>query len=79
MMMEENRGPDLEETLKTRLYDLERRRYLNARWWRNLNRWMNPLGLVIVAIIVCSVAHLSMASTNIPQITLAVVGSTVGF
>ncbi|KAL4926496.1 putative serine-rich protein [Aspergillus undulatus] len=63
MMMEENRGPELEVTLKARLYDLERRRHLNARWWRNLNRWMNPLGLVIVAII----------------ITLAVVGTTVGF
>ncbi|KAL3457843.1 hypothetical protein BJX64DRAFT_268131 [Aspergillus heterothallicus] len=63
MMMEENRGPELEATLKMRLYDLERRRYLNARWWRNLNRWMNPLGLVIITII----------------ITLAVVGTTVGF
>ncbi|KAL2855508.1 hypothetical protein BJY01DRAFT_3352 [Aspergillus pseudoustus] len=63
MMMEENSGPDLEATLKMRLYDLERRRYLNARWWRNLNRWMNPLGLVIITII----------------ITLSVVGTTVGF
>ncbi|KAL3448598.1 hypothetical protein BJX65DRAFT_66192 [Aspergillus insuetus] len=63
MMMEENRGPELEATLKMRLYDLERRRYLNARWWRNLNRWMNPLGLVILTII----------------ITLGVVGTTVGF
>ncbi|KAL2815896.1 hypothetical protein BJX63DRAFT_388737 [Aspergillus granulosus] len=63
MMMEENCGPELEATLKMRLYDLERRRYLNARWWRNLNRWMNPLGLVIITII----------------ITLAVVGTTVGF
>ncbi|KAL4801699.1 hypothetical protein BDV18DRAFT_148590 [Aspergillus unguis] len=53
MIMEENRGPEGEATLKMRLYDLERRRYMNARWWRNLNRWMNPLGLVIAAIIVC--------------------------
>ncbi|KAL4871997.1 hypothetical protein BDV12DRAFT_4685 [Aspergillus spectabilis] len=63
MMMEENRGLELEATLKMRLYDIERRRYLNARWWRNLNRWMNPLGLVIITII----------------ITLAIVGTTVGF
>jgi hypothetical protein len=54
MMMEENRVPELEATLKMRLYDLECRRYLNARWWRNLNRWMNPLGLVILTIIVGS-------------------------
>ncbi|KAL5047855.1 hypothetical protein BDW71DRAFT_36434 [Aspergillus fruticulosus] len=63
MMMEENQGPELEATLKMRLYDIERRRHLNARWWRNLNRWMNPLGIVIIAIV----------------ITLAVVGTTVGF
>jgi hypothetical protein len=59
MMMEENGGPELEATLKMRLYDLERRRYLNARWWRNLNRWMNPLGLVIITIIVCPVTLVS--------------------
>ncbi|KAL2828290.1 hypothetical protein BDW59DRAFT_52667 [Aspergillus cavernicola] len=63
MMMEENRGHQLEVTLKMRLHELERRRYLNARWWRNLNRWMTPLGLVIISII----------------ITLTVVGTTVGF
>ncbi|KAL4899713.1 hypothetical protein BDW74DRAFT_108663 [Aspergillus multicolor] len=62
MVMEENSAPELEATLKMRLHDLERKRYLNARWWRNLNRWMNPLGLVIIAIV----------------ITLAVVGTTVG-
>ncbi|KAI9371693.1 hypothetical protein BJX61DRAFT_534602 [Aspergillus egyptiacus] len=63
VMMEENRGPELEVTLKMRLYDLERRRHLNARWWRNLNRWMTALGLVIITVI----------------ITLAIVGTTVGF
>ncbi|KAL5332346.1 hypothetical protein BJX70DRAFT_393050 [Aspergillus crustosus] len=61
--MEENRGPELETTLRMRLHDLERRKYLNARWWRNLNRWMNPLCLVIITII----------------ITLAIVGTTMGF
>ncbi|OJZ86195.1 hypothetical protein ASPFODRAFT_135612 [Aspergillus luchuensis CBS 106.47] len=53
----------LEMTLRMRLFDLETRRHENARWWRNLNRWMNPLGLVIITIVV----------------TLAVVGTTVGF
>lgn len=65
--MEENQGPDLEATLKMRLYDLERRRYLNARWWRNLNRWMNPLGLVIIAIVVCAATRWSLIPTNIPR------------
>ncbi|RLL95575.1 hypothetical protein CFD26_102198 [Aspergillus turcosus] len=61
-VLDEN-GPELEMALKMRLHELARRRYANARWWRNLNRWMSPLGLVIIAIVV----------------TLAVVGSTVGF
>ncbi|KAH1304041.1 hypothetical protein KXV78_000106 [Aspergillus fumigatus] len=61
-VLDEN-GPELEMALKMRLHELGRRRYENARWWRNLNRWMTPLGLVIIAIV----------------ITLAVVGSTVGF
>ena len=45
-------GPQLEFALQVRLFDISRRRYENARWWRNLNRWMTPLGLVIITIIV---------------------------
>ncbi|PKY06867.1 putative serine-rich protein [Aspergillus campestris IBT 28561] len=63
MILEEDTDSELESTLRMRLFDVERRRYENARWWRNLNRWMNPLGLVILTIV----------------ITLAVVGTTVGF
>lgn len=55
--------PDTDVALQTRLYDLERRRHDNARWWRNLNRWMTPLGIIIITIIV----------------VLAAVGTTVGF
>ncbi|PYH98891.1 hypothetical protein BO71DRAFT_13647 [Aspergillus ellipticus CBS 707.79] len=62
-VVEEDVENQLEMTLRLRLRDLERKRYENARWWRNLNRWMNPLGLVIITIV----------------ITLAVVGTTVGF
>ncbi|BDD61861.1 hypothetical protein MPDQ_005968 [Monascus purpureus] len=54
---------DLERALKVRTYDIEQRRYENARWWRNLNRVMIPLGIVIIALI----------------ITLAVVGTKLGF
>lgn len=43
---------DLERALKVRTYDIEQRRYENARWWRNLNRVMIPLGIVIIALIV---------------------------
>ncbi|BCR89030.1 putative serine-rich protein [Aspergillus chevalieri] len=55
--------PASEVTLQARLYDLERRRHDNARWWRNLNRWMVPVGIIIITIIVA----------------LAAVGTTVGF
>ncbi|KAB8243305.1 hypothetical protein F9C07_2093518 [Aspergillus flavus] len=63
MILQEDSEPGREKTLQMRVLDLERKRYENARWWRNLNRWMIPLGLVIITII----------------ITLAVVGTKVGF
>jgi hypothetical protein len=45
---------DVEMALETQLWNLQRRRYNNARWWRNLNRWMISLGVVIIVIIVSS-------------------------
>ncbi|KAE8349707.1 hypothetical protein BDV28DRAFT_56130 [Aspergillus coremiiformis] len=63
MTLEGDSEPGREKTLQMRVLDLERKRHENARWWRNLNRWMNPLGLLIIAIV----------------ITLAVVGTKVGF
>lgn len=53
--------PETEVALQARLYDLERRRHDNARWWRNLNRWMTPLGLAIVTIIV---SHLHLVESQ---------------
>ena len=38
---------DVESALETQLMSLHQRRYENARWWRNLNRWMVSLGVVI--------------------------------
>lgn len=43
---------DVEKALESQLVDLQQRRYDNARWWRNLNRWMISLGVVIIVIIV---------------------------
>jgi hypothetical protein len=60
MILEEDSEPGREKTLQMRVLDLERKRYENARWWRNLNRWMNPLGLLIITIIV---GNQSSAST----------------
>ena len=52
MILQEDTEPGREKTLQMRVLDLERKRYENARWWRNLNRWMIPLGLVIITIVV---------------------------
>ncbi|KAJ5358504.1 uncharacterized protein N7496_010917 [Penicillium cataractarum] len=54
---------DVEMALESQLISLQRRRHENARWWRNLNRWMISLGVVIIVII----------------IALAVIGTTTGF
>jgi hypothetical protein len=58
-----NVDDDVEMALETQLIALQRRRHENARWWRNLNRWMTSLGVVIIVII----------------IALAVIGTTTGF
>lgn len=49
-MLESN--DDLEMALEMQLMSMQQRRYDNARWWRNLNRWMISLGVVIIIIIV---------------------------
>lgn len=33
---------------------MDEARYESAKWWRNLNRWMCLVGLLIIATIVCS-------------------------
>jgi hypothetical protein len=43
---------DVEMALESQLIALQRRRHENARWWRNLNRWMISLAVVIIVIIV---------------------------
>jgi hypothetical protein len=49
--------------IQNRVLNDEKRRYENALWWRRLNRFMIPPGIVIFIVI----------------ITLAVVGTKVGF
>lgn len=43
---------DVEMAIESQLLSLQQRRYDNARWWRNLNRWMISLGVVIIVIVV---------------------------
>lgn len=53
---------DVEMALESQLLSLQQQRYDNARWWRNLNRWMISLGVVIIVIIV-STFHLNLFRT----------------
>ena len=73
--------PQSELAHRIRLFDTLRRRHDNARWWRNLNRWMTPLGVAIIVIVVGPSAHVGPGASSLTglQITLAAVGTTTGF
>jgi hypothetical protein len=51
-MMVNESDSDVEAALEAQCMNLQQRRHDNARWWRNLNRWMISLGMVIIVIIV---------------------------
>lgn len=74
---------DVEAALESQLMALQRRRHENARWWRNLNRWMISLGVVIIIVIVsvpcANHAPRTFFTHNSHQIVLAVIGTTTGF
>ncbi|KAL2007248.1 hypothetical protein VTN00DRAFT_8686 [Thermoascus crustaceus] len=59
---QDSRGADVERGFQDKVSEFEERRYENARWWRNVNRCMVPLGVGIMIVI----------------IVLAVVGTTAG-
>lgn len=40
--------------VQLRIAEYEARRYQNARWWRNVNRVMIPIGAAIIGVIVCA-------------------------
>ncbi|QSS50383.1 serine-rich protein [Histoplasma capsulatum var. duboisii H88] len=44
--------PDLEHAFNSRVVLVDEVRHANARWWRNVNRFMSPLGLAIIVIVV---------------------------
>ncbi|KKZ68110.1 hypothetical protein EMCG_06220 [[Emmonsia] crescens] len=44
--------PDLEHAFNSRVVLVDEVRRANARWWRNVNRVMSPVGLVIITIVV---------------------------
>jgi hypothetical protein len=44
---------------------IDEKRFENAKWWRNLNRWMSVVGFLIIAAIVCFPLRLSSTFTDI--------------
>jgi hypothetical protein len=51
-MMVNESDSDVEAALEAQCMNLQQRSHDNARWWRNLNRWMISLGVVITVVIV---------------------------
>jgi hypothetical protein len=66
---------DVENDYSRQFGPLDEARYENARWWRNLNRCMSVVGVVIIVVVVCLLSRLLECHTNNVQIVLAVVGT----
>lgn len=45
-------GSDVERAINERVALKDELVYENARWWRNLNRCLSPLGIAIITVIV---------------------------
>lgn len=75
-------GLTLQEQLDRQTAIREEIRYANLRWWRNLNRFMSIVGLVVIAINVSyddlRISRYDGKLTG-SQITLAVIGTRRGF
>ena len=48
-----NESQDLEASLAHRINLVDEIRYENARWWRNLNRFMCFVGVAVIVLVVC--------------------------
>lgn len=63
LSMQEGASAEIGTAVFGRVAEYETRRYQNARWWRNLNRWMCPLGIAVIVIVV-SVSPSSLDSSH---------------
>jgi len=54
-------------------------RFESAKWWRNLNRWMSIVGLLIIAAVVCSPTYIGRKAANSLQVVLVVIGVREGW
>ena len=74
-------GPTLQEQLDHQAATRHEIRYENLRWWRNLNRFMAMVGLVIISIIVSfwKSPNEMVFMLTVGQITLAIIGTRGGF
>lgn len=54
-------------------------RFESAKWWRNLNRWMSVVGLLIIAAVVCILTYIDKPAANSLQVVLVVIGVREGW
>lgn len=52
MFNQDSSDADVERGFQDKVSEFQERRYENARWWRNVNRCMVPLGVGIMIVIV---------------------------
>ena len=64
---EKGKGPEhrrsmtsIGQDLENRLAPMDEAKYENARWWRNLNRLMIPVGIFVIAAIVSLVCIIDL-------------------
>lgn len=71
---------DVSNEVKRQFGPIDESRHESARWWRNLNRGMSVVGILIIALVVSLpvMFHLKTFTNNI-QIVLAVVGVLEGW
>lgn len=50
----EQGGEDVENAFHNRVDLVDEIRWENARWWRNLNRCMSAVGVIVITVVVCS-------------------------
>jgi hypothetical protein len=68
---------DAENDYSRQFGPLDEARYQSARWWRNLNRCLSVVGVIIIILVVLRSIHPPSVAfrVNTMQIVLAVVGT----
>lgn len=71
------KGHGIESDFARQFGHLDEARYESAKWWRNLNRCMSVVGMIIIIIVVCFLPlyNLPAFEAYTVQIVLVVMGT----